>query len=229
MTGFSLITLPRIHLYVSLCSGFRPPEQIHIQDGAQNRLVTLVHEAAHALQIDALVQESTSLARYLETLATQDMATTLEALRVEYNRLFVGPASPLAHPYESVYRTPGGWVMGECTLEVLQMYREEGLYPDAGYKDLPDHISMELEYMACLCQREAEARERGEEEGVRLYGEKEHRFLKAHLASWIPQFCARVLEAASLPFYPHWARIAHAFIAWDTEYTQVNDRKGGKR
>ncbi len=223
-----VMTYPRMSMYVGLSSLFRPPETMHICGGVQNSLLTLIQTSAQILQVEPVIQACAELSGYLTTMQDRPTESVLEEVSLEYTRLFVGPGPPLAYPYESVYRTPGGRVMGDCTLEILQMYQEEGLYPEVSYKDLPDHIAMEMEYMAYLCQKEEEAKQEGNDDAVRAYGEKERRFLDVHLASWVPQFCARIIKVTSLPFYRYWAIVTGEFISWDTQYIRSNHPEGRK-
>ena len=79
-------------------------------------------------------------------------------LEQEFTRLFLGPGRPVAHPYESVYRE--GRMMGETTLDVRRRLAEEGL--TANGQRLPDHVAIELAFMAHLTAREALAWDAGD-------------------------------------------------------------------
>lgn len=67
-------------------------------------------------------------------------------LMIEYARLFVGPYSLIAPPYGSYY-LDGGIVMGETTVAVKQIYELAGVMLNENFKDLPDHIITELEFL----------------------------------------------------------------------------------
>ena len=107
--------------------------------------------------------------------------------------------------------------MGDCALEVLQAYAEEGYALRADLKDLPDHVAVELEYMALLWQRSEEAHTAGLETLVDVLCQKARAFLTTHLCRWLPRFRQRVQHAASLPYYAQWARLATDFTAWDVQ------------
>lgn len=141
----------------------------------------------------------------------QDFAKPQEDLEVEYARLFVGPGRPVAHPYESVYRE--GKTMGDCTLAVRQSYAAEGLAPEG--HSLPDHVALELEFMAHLARREAEAWERDEEEEALACLRQQEAFLGEHLGRWLPRFCRRVLAGEAHPFYARLAQRAWEHVAQD--------------
>jgi len=152
----------------------------------------------------------------------QDFARPQEELEAEYARLFVGPGRPVAHPYESVYRE--GRVMGDCTLAVRQSYAAEGLAPEG--HSLPDHVAVELEFMAYLAQREAEARERGDEEGALAYLRQQEAFLSEHLSRWLPRFCQRVLAGEAHPFYADLAQRTWHHVAQDMAQVRAWLRAG---
>jgi TorA maturation chaperone TorD/formate hydrogenlyase subunit 6/NADH:ubiquinone oxidoreductase subunit I len=141
----------------------------------------------------------------------QDFARPQEGLETEYARLFVGPGRPVAHPYESVYRE--GWVMGDCTLAVRQSYAVEGLAPEG--HSLPDHVALELEFMAHLGRREAEAREQGDEEEALICLRQQEAFLGEHLGRWLPRFCQQVLAGEAHPFYASLAQRTWEHVAQD--------------
>ena len=141
----------------------------------------------------------------------QSFARPREGLVAEYARLFVGPGPPAAHPYESVYRERQ--VMGNCSLAVHQRYAEEGLAPQDHL--LPDHVAVELEFMAHLASKEAEAWEQGDHDGAEACLVRQELFLQEHLGRWLPSFCQRVLVSEAHPFYADLAQRAWDHVAED--------------
>jgi ferredoxin len=103
--------------------------------------------------------------------------------------------------------------MGDCTLAVRQSYAAEGLAPEG--HSLPDHVAVELEFMAHLARREAEARERGDEEGALACLRQQEAFLGEHLGRWLPRFCQRVLAGEAHPFYADLAQRTWQYVAQD--------------
>ncbi|MBM2832017.1 MAG: molecular chaperone TorD [Dehalococcoidia bacterium] len=132
------------------------------------------------------------------------------ALGVEYARLFRGPVKAQAYPYESMH--VDSEIMGQSTLEVVRQYREAGLHIAADFKDLPDHISAELEFMSYLYARELEALQMGQAGEAARFGTIRHSFLENHLARWVPGFADLILQHASSPFYISLARLTREFI-----------------
>ncbi|MEK7225408.1 MAG: molecular chaperone TorD family protein, partial [Bacteroidota bacterium] len=85
-----------------------------------------------------------------------------EELSVEYARLFMGPFELVAPPYGSVYLDGARQVMGDSTVETMKMYEAAGLSMDNEFKELPDHITVELEFMNFLIYKEIEAIEKSD-------------------------------------------------------------------
>lgn len=133
-----------------------------------------------------------------------------EELLVDYSKLFVGPFELKAPPYGSVYLDEGRRVMGESTMEVMNIYRSEGLVLDKEFKEMPDHIAVELEFMSFLVYKELkELQERDFDAAIEIL-EKQEIFLSCYL-SWIPHFCRMVKEGTDNGFYVGLADCVHEF------------------
>ena len=124
-------------------------------------------------------------------------------LRVEYNRLFVGPGKLPCPPYESVYRRDRvegeiGTLMGPSALDVKNRYAEAGLEISKNFKDYPDHVAVELEFMNFLCSKEAATEHMADKEDLRR---KQKEFLEMHIRTWAGEFSDKVLKSANSLFY----------------------------
>jgi DMSO reductase family type II enzyme chaperone len=210
--------LARSQLYAGLARAFRKPESPpeESEDSLAPVLQRVAVAAAVALDAPALGRMADEVAESLELAEESDPSEEirfLQALEIEYNRLFVGPGRPEAAPYESVYRDPHGQVMGPATRDVVRHYREAGLAPASDHHDLPDHVAMELSFMAYLALEESTAQ--GEE--AQIWLEKEQTFLQEHLGTWLPLFCQRVTAASRHPFYTALARLTSAFVDLDAQ------------
>ena len=137
---------------------------------------------------------------------------TLEALTVDYARLFVGPYELLAPPYGSVYLDGERQIMGESTLEARNKYREEGLDTSTDFRDPPDHITAELEFMYFLILKETEAIGNSDIETTLRFIEKQRAFLREHLGAWVFDFAESIEEKGETAFYKDLARATKAFI-----------------
>lgn len=103
--------------------------------------------------------------------------------------------------------------MGETTLDVRRRLAAEGVAPNG--RSIPDHVSIELAFMAHLAAREALAWDAGEDEVAWRLLEKQEIFMREHLEAWLPQFCHRVLVGRPAIHYGELARRAESFVASD--------------
>lgn len=160
-----------------------------------------------------LGSDTCSRATRLKTAYTD--AADIRTLKVDYTTLFLGPFLVLAPPYGSVYLEDGRRLMGESTIDAHRQYLSLGLNLSPDFKDAPDHICAELEFMHLLVGDSREAVCAADavrlEESVR----RQLDFLQNHLGAWLPAFTAKVAEHAGTEFYRRLAALAEAFVTED--------------
>ena len=139
-------------------------------------------------------------------------AADLEPLKVEFSKLFVGPYKLSAAPYGSVYLESERKMMGNSTQDVRNRYREAGLDTANTFKDAPDHISAELEFMYYLIFKEIEAFANSDIEAAIDFIQKQKSFLEDHLMAWVPEFANNIMENTENPYYPNLAKATTAFL-----------------
>jgi len=135
----------------------------------------------------------------------------LGELAVEYTSLFLGPGGHIS-PHESVYSDNDSTLWGEETVAVKSYIEATGLEYKDSYTGLPDHISVELEYMGEIARHEVEAWESGDREKVENSLAFADEFMSKHIATWVPKFCTKVADSASLPFYRELAKLTGEFV-----------------
>jgi len=217
----------RSRVYGVLSTAFSSPREGMGAPGAPLAAVMILREAARALEI---VIPERVLAN-IEGGAAHEMSNSPlerrdDELEVEYNRLFVGPGAPRVYPYESLYRDSMSLVMGPCAGEVLQAYRRNGLAINTAFRDLPDHVAVELEFMARLCCEEARAGLAGRGDLALRLKQDQRSFLDAHLATWLPAMCERVLRETTSTMYRGFAEIAATFVGWDRDRLDAEQLSG---
>jgi TorA maturation chaperone TorD len=141
-----------------------------------------------------------------------EASADLEPLKVDFSKLFVGPYNLFAAPYGSVYLDGERKIMGDSTLDVKNRYREAGLDTARDFKDAPDHISAELEFMYYLVFKEIEALSKADIETAIDFIQKQKSFLEDHLMAWVPQFAADIIEHAETSFYRNLAKATETFL-----------------
>lgn len=143
-------------------------------------------------------------------------ADNIEELKVDHAGLFVGPYTLLAPPYGSVYLEPERRIMGNSTMDVVDRYRKAGLIAATDFKDAPDHITAELEFMHFLIFKEMEATSQGDVNNIITHFLNQQSFLNDHLGAWVSEFTGKVVENATTAFYQNLARATDGFIKEDS-------------
>ena len=142
-----------------------------------------------------------------------------QELLIDYTRLFLGPTDTLAQPYGSVWLDVDAPLMGDSTMAVLQHYEDAGFEVDEGFRDLPDHIAVELEFLYVLLFREAEARLRQDAQTLAGLARMRRRFLGEHLGQWAGPFAAAVAAGAQTSCYRDLAELTARFVALEAART----------
>ncbi|MDG6994867.1 MAG: molecular chaperone TorD family protein [Nitrososphaerota archaeon] len=181
-------------------------------------------------------QESQSLLNVLDVFLDSDGSLNQDAkstetpfelakLEYEYNRLFVGPGCLKCPPYESVHRKDRsefelGLVLGPSTNDVKKQYQESGLDISKSFRDLPDHITVELEFMYYLCLKEMKAIDDHE---AKVWRERQRRFVHSHLSPWAETFANLVLASSSSPLYRSGAKLLKEFIDEEVRFLEARE------
>ena len=135
-----------------------------------------------------------------------------EALLLDYTRLFLGPTHIIAKPYGSVWLEGGNTVMGESTMAVLKLYEEGGFDMSEEFREVPDHIAVELEFLYLLIYRENEARHNDDAAALTAIVALRKRFLDGHLGSWVGPFSTAIRAGAKSEFYRELAALTDQFV-----------------
>lgn len=133
---------------------------------------------------------------------------------VEYTRLFVGPGKHIA-PCESVHIPGGDQLWGVAAVAVQRFICQAGIELKPDYKDLPDHISVELEFMQQLSTAESEAWAVEDRDEAHKCRRIETEFLNKHLSSWVSRFCERVIAETEVGYFREMAMLTRDFITTD--------------
>lgn len=143
-----------------------------------------------------------------EAFASQDQQTLL----VDYSRLFLGPVNPLARPYGSFWLTGESPLMQDSTMAVLGLYSEGGFDIDEEFRDLPDHVAVELEFLYVLTFRHHQAMRDGDRAAGAAVATLRQRFLAEHLGAWITPFTNAMRDGAETAFYRELAELTQHWI-----------------
>lgn len=119
----------------------------------------------------------------------------LDELLVDYTRILLGPSMVFTKPYGSVWA-------GASDLPAL--YAEAGFETSADFRDLPDHIAAELEFLYLLIHQDAPA-------------DLRRRFVVGHLSKWVPAFASAVQAGAETEFYRRLAELTARLVALEAK------------
>ena len=162
--------------------------------------------------VDAATRIHPDLAAHARRLGEGFSAEEPESLLVDYTRLFLGPGPIVAKPYGSVWLDGENTLMGDSTMAVQELYHEGGFEMDEDFRELPDHIAAELEFLYLLIYRENEGHRNGEPEAVKTAAGLRRRFLDEQLGRWIGPFTAAVMAGAQSDFYRQLAELTDRFV-----------------
>lgn len=171
--------------------------------------------------VDALVNLNLEAKQFAEKMINSINEYDAEQLTVEYSRLFVGPFTVLAPPYGSVYIDSGRALMGDSTLDIMHLYREAGLVFRDGYKEVPDHITIELEFLHFITYQELVALHSNNNDDLKKYLKTQVLFINKYFGKWILPFCEKILSSTENSYYRNLAECLQQFT--QSEMERINN------
>ena len=126
----------------------------------------------------------------------------LEGMENEYNRLFTAGVDILVPIYETEYAMDTIFAKTKELADLNGFYGAFGLQlgKDSN-RERPDHVSIEMEFMASLLIKEAYARNEGWDDKVNVCLDARKKFLKDHIGRWGPTFCTVIKHKTDIEFY----------------------------
>lgn len=180
-----------------------------------------VREVQEALEAVGAGPQILALAQSLQK-ASDSPSTPFVGLAEEYTYLFErGARCP---PYGSSYIAQQG--LGREMADVASLYALFGLQVGETHRELPDHVSVEWEFLSFLYAKEAYALEQGWQERVQVCQEVRHCFLREHLGQWFSAFAQRVQKYGRHPFYPALVRLGTAFLEAEVDAENAPAQRG---
>lgn len=148
----------------------------------------------------------------------RDGGYTVQALSLQYAQSFLSGRAGLSLA-ESVYKpwcgdsgvpspdyTRTGLLMGDPAVHMMELFRRAEITVPDGFCGEPDHISLELEFLAGLLDTGLD--------NMALF------FIRDHL-DWVPELVIRCAESLIDPFYLNVIRLIDAFVAKETRRLSV--------
>ncbi len=188
----------RADVYRLLSACFYEPEKAFLEEDVFGQL-----ERALAALNSTQAVNAKSMGEYFRE-------SSVEELRIDYTRLFLGPFGIRSKPYGSVYLDGNNVVMGKSTMALLNLYRDGGFHVADNFSEMPDHVAVELEFLYLLNIRLAEdhieVTKRDQLSGL------ERSLLMEHLGRWIVPFAQAMQSGAGTDFYRKLAELTQSFI-----------------
>jgi TorA maturation chaperone TorD len=126
----------------------------------------------------------------------------------------------LAPPYGSIYLERKRKIIGDSTLDLLETHRHAEIDLSDNFRDAPDHIAAELEFMYFLVFKEVEALENSDIERTFGFLEKQRAFLRQHLGAWVFDFADSLEKNAKTGFYKSLAGATKASMKEELDYLE---------
>jgi len=189
---------------------FAPPDGTIVDDLQQDELRALIEEYVQKWGGDGRLP-----AGLIRETGNTDF---LPALTTEYERLF-GEWEEKISLVESTYKpwtedkqcgmvfaASKGLIMGDYALHMMELYRQASIEVPEEYRSLPDHLVLELEFLALLYRFTSD--------------EQIERFIGDHL-DWIPELKEAMEKAQPHPFYSSAVELLYLFLQHEVKNGKV--------
>lgn len=157
-----------------------------------------------------------------EELRLEELAAEIDRGRdyliAEYDRIFGLTIARECPPYETEYFSSSEpFFRSQQMADVAGFYRAFGLETPHTRPERPDHVAMELEFMAILLLKRrlaaaAVGQTAGAADEVFVCEEAERAFFRDHLAWWLPAFATGLRRRAEHGFYAALSRALAALL-----------------
>lgn len=136
----------------------------------------------------------------------------IEKLRDDHMALFPPIASRDAPGYETAYRGDDIFQQADLLADVAGFYKAHGLRAGGSERERPDHITVELEFMAVVARKTVLALQSKRWEDAEVCREMSALFLRDHLGCWAPGFGRRVATVTASPWYRNLGELLAAWV-----------------
>lgn len=172
--------------------------------------LTILGDDGTASQVGLVEAEgSAKIATLFEQLRSLSQADgAISALSRDYVRIFVGPGTLRAHPWETVQRSGRKMLFQREVLDIREAYRAAGFLP-MRYQQVPDDfIGIEFDFVAKMAERALRALREGDTDSLRLTLSQSERFERYHVCSWVDDFADEVDAGYGPGFYGAFSHFA---------------------
>jgi len=145
----------------------------------------------------------------------------LDDFRHQYMELFPPIASQDAPGYETGYRGEGIFQQSAIMADIAGFYRAHGLRAGGSERERPDHITVELEFLAVVAKKEAMALAARATDNAEVCRDTAASFLADHLGCWGRAFGLRASAVSSSSWYATLGELLTLWIEAELETLEV--------
>lgn len=152
----------------------------------------------------------------------------LDDLRADYDRI-VGLVIPKeCPPYETEYHPPAQtFLRSQQMADIAGFYRAFGVEPGGGTNERPDHLALELEFVALLLTKkrllaDAAATDASASDQLDVCDQALRDFVRDHLAWWAPAFAAGLRRKADHGLYHALASVLAGLIPLERQLLHID-------
>lgn len=215
-----------IYQFLSLCF-FEPSERVFPVFKSDEYLSDVQEGMNDYLTLNSFNGKTAEMKENLLSLGNRLKEKSFEDLSSEYRKV-VGTftAAKECPIYETLYGSADTFQLTQDMQELADIggfYRAFDLKLSDDIKERYDHIGIELEFMHFLTYKEAYALENHGEEQLKICTNAEKKFLKSHLARWVPLFTKLVNKRTKKDnaYLGIAADLLREFISFETKLLKV--------
>jgi TorA maturation chaperone TorD len=155
----------------------------------------------------------------------RELVRPIDELREQYERVFGLVHARECPPYETEYhQTIEPFFRAQQLADVAGFYRAFGLRESCANPDRPDHVALELEFMAFLVMKgrlayRGDEPDSGQHEAV--CADAERQLFRDHLAWWLPSFVSGLRRKADGGMFGAAAQVLAAFLPVERARFQI--------
>lgn len=158
-------------------------------------------DALHAAEVTDGADEADGVDAAALLVESPAFAESVDELRREWLRLFVGLGTPEASCLESFYVEPNSHMFGKNVIAVRAAYRRHGLEIERLHREPDDHLGLMLGFLSRLVAEEREAAEAGDEQRAVALADEQDAFLTEHVLPWLAPWRYAVEKHARTDYY----------------------------
>lgn len=215
-----------IYQFLSLCF-FEPDERTFSILKSGEYFGNVQESLDDYVTLNSLNGKASTTKENLQLLGNRLKEKSFEDLGSEYRKVLGCFTAAKECPiYETLYGSTDNFQMTQDLQELADIggfYRAFDLKLSENVKERYDHISIELEFMHFLSYKEAYALENHGEEQLKICANAEKKFLKSHLARWVPLFTKLVNKRAKEDglYLGFAAGFLRDFVSFETKLLRV--------